>query len=101
MIAQALVRDPEILILDEPTSALDFVIIKDILALLNDLNKIYGITLIVIQHNLELLIPFCTRLVMLRRSIVFDGKPDAPGVKGAMLVAFDQSTMSGQNNPDE
>jgi zinc transport system ATP-binding protein len=88
LIAQALVRDPDILLLDEPTSALDHVIVKDILAMLEDLNKTYGITLIVIQHNMELLLPFCSRLIMLRRSIVFDGKTDAPRLKDAMRETF-------------
>jgi zinc transport system ATP-binding protein len=89
MLAQALVRDPEILLLDEPTSALDHLIIKDFLALLTDLNKTYGITLVVIQHNLELVIPFCTRLMILRRSIVFDGNPTDERVTKAILSAFE------------
>ncbi len=89
MLAQALIRDPEILLLDEPTSALDHLIIRDFLALLTDLNKTYGITLVVIQHNLDLVIPFCSRLVILRRSIVFDGNPNDEGVAKAVLSAFE------------
>ncbi|MHA1372321.1 MAG: metal ABC transporter ATP-binding protein, partial [Promethearchaeota archaeon] len=49
LLAHALVREPEILLLDEPTSALDFTMTKDFLKLLNELNHKYGITLIVIQ----------------------------------------------------
>ena len=88
LLAQALVREPAILLLDEPTSALDHFIIKDFLALLTELNKTYGITLIVIQHNLELIIPFCSRLVILRRSIVFDGNPADENVPKAVGTAF-------------
>nr|MDO8110598.1 zinc ABC transporter substrate-binding protein [Candidatus Sigynarchaeota archaeon] len=88
LIAHALVHDPDILLLDEPTSALDFNVIKDILALLDELNKKYGITLIVIQHNLDLLLPFCKRLVMLRRSVIYDGPPYADTVKEAMNRTF-------------
>jgi ABC-type Mn2+/Zn2+ transport system ATPase subunit len=75
LIAQALVRNPKILLLDEPTSALDFKMVKDLLALLKQLNQKFNITLIVIQHNFELLIPFCNRLVMLRGIKVYDGPP--------------------------
>ncbi|MBN2153495.1 MAG: ABC transporter ATP-binding protein [Candidatus Lokiarchaeota archaeon] len=88
MLAQALVREPEILLLDEPTSALDHIIIKDFLGLLTDLNKVYGITLIVIQHNLDLVIPFCSRLVILRRSIVFDGDPKDERVAETVRASF-------------
>ncbi len=78
LVAQALVREPEILLLDEPTSALDFTMVEDFLRLLDDLNKNYGITLIVIQHNLEILRPYCSRLIMLRGSIMYDGLPNIP-----------------------
>jgi zinc transport system ATP-binding protein len=88
LVAQALVMEPEILLMDEPTSALDFLIIDDFLKLLTELNKKYGITLIVIQHNLELLLPYCSRLIMLRRAIMYDGIPSAPGVKNMLLDVF-------------
>jgi len=88
LLAQALVREPDILLLDEPTSALDHFIIEDFLALLTDLNKTFGITLIVIQHNLDLIIPFCSRLVILRRSIVFDGNPTDNSVTSTVRSAF-------------
>lgn len=75
LIAQALVRNPKILLLDEPTSALDFTMVKDLLALLKSLNDKFNIILIVIQHNLDMLLPFCNRLVMLRGIKVYDGPP--------------------------
>ena len=75
LIAQALVRNPKILLLDEPTSALDFTMVRDLLALLKQLNEKFNITLIVIQHNLDMLIPFCNRLVMLKGIKMYDGPP--------------------------
>ncbi len=75
LLAQALVRDPEIMLLDEPTSALDFVMVRGFLSLLTTLNKTYNITLLVIQHNLEILRPFCSRLLMLKKTILYDGDP--------------------------
>ncbi|HME54419.1 MAG TPA: ABC transporter ATP-binding protein [Candidatus Lokiarchaeia archaeon] len=88
LVAQALVMEPEILLMDEPTSALDFLIIDDFLKLLTELNKKYGITLLVIQHNLELLLPYCSRLIMLRRAIMYDGNPTAPGVRDMLMQVF-------------
>nr|MDO8116181.1 ABC transporter ATP-binding protein [Candidatus Sigynarchaeota archaeon] len=75
LLAQALVRDPDILLLDEPTSALDFVMVRGFLSLLTTLNKAYNLTLLVIQHNLEILRPFCSRLLMLKKTILYDGEP--------------------------
>lgn len=88
LVAQALVMEPEILLMDEPTSALDFLIIDDLLKLLTELNQKYGITLMVIQHNLELLLPYCSRLIMLRRAIMYDGIPTAPDVRDLLLQVF-------------
>ena len=75
LLAHALVREPEILLLDEPTSALDFTMVAQFLRLLTDINKKFNITLLVIQHNLEMLRPYCSRLVILRRCILYDGDP--------------------------
>ena len=88
LIAQALVRNPKILLLDEPTSALDFTMVKDLLALLKRLNEKFSITLIVIQHNLEMLIPFCNRLVMLRGIKVYDGPPQIEKANEMIQRAF-------------
>lgn len=88
LLAQALVSEPEILLLDEPTNALDFVMIRDFLSLLSELNHKYNLTLLVIQHNLEMLRPFCTRLIMLKRSIFYDGNPLDPSVDSMIQKVF-------------
>lgn len=88
LVAQALVREPEILLLDEPTSSLDFVMVKDFLKLLTNLNSEYGITLMVIQHNLEMLQPFCNRLIMLRGTIMYDGPPNIPKASEMIQKVF-------------
>ncbi len=88
LVAQSLARNPEILLLDEPTAALDFVMVKNFLDLLNTLNKKYGLTLIVIQHNLEMLRPFCSRLIMLKGIIVYDGLPNIPRADQVLETVF-------------
>ncbi len=52
-IAVALVHDPTILILDEPTSGLDPMTRFSLWRFLDRINKLYGITLIVISHYLD------------------------------------------------
>lgn len=50
-IARALVKNPTLLLCDEPTGALDEVTGKKILTLLQDINRKYGTTILLITHN--------------------------------------------------
>lgn len=50
-IARAVVRNPKLLLCDEPTGALDFNTSRDILKLLQQINKEYGTTILMITHN--------------------------------------------------
>jgi putative ABC transport system ATP-binding protein len=50
-IARALIKNPKLLLCDEPTGALDSKTSKDILILLEDINKKYGTTMLIVTHN--------------------------------------------------
>ena len=50
-IGRAVVKNPDILMCDEPTGALDYKTSKEILALIEDCNKKYGSTVIMVTHN--------------------------------------------------
>ena len=53
-IARALAKNPKLLLCDEPTGALDYVTGKQILKLLQDMSRRFGMTVIVITHNLAI-----------------------------------------------
>lgn len=50
-IGRAIVKNPDILLCDEPTGALDYHTSKEILKLIEDINKKYGNTVIMVTHN--------------------------------------------------
>ncbi len=50
-IGRAMVKNPDLLLCDEPTGALDYKTSKDILQLIEDVNKKYGNTIIIVTHN--------------------------------------------------
>ncbi len=50
-IARALIKNPKLLLCDEPTGALDSKTSKDILILLEEINKKYGTTMLIVTHN--------------------------------------------------
>ena len=77
VIAIAVACNPEILICDEPTTALDVTIQAQILGLLRDLQKRYGLTVIYITHDLGVVASVADRIaVMYAGDIVEIGKAD-------------------------
>jgi putative ABC transport system ATP-binding protein len=50
-IGRAIVKNPDILLCDEPTGALDYKTSKEILKLIEEVNKKYGNTIIMVTHN--------------------------------------------------
>lgn len=58
-IARALATNPEILLCDEATSALDPTTTRSILTLLKDINKKFGITIVIITHEMSVVEEIC------------------------------------------
>lgn len=50
-IGRAIIKNPDILLCDEPTGALDYKTSKEILKLIEEVNKKYGNTVIIVTHN--------------------------------------------------
>ncbi|MCC7328314.1 MAG: ABC transporter ATP-binding protein [Burkholderiales bacterium] len=67
MIAMALACRPKLLIADEPTTALDVTIQAQILALLDDLQAEYGMAILFITHDLNLVRRFCHRVGVMEK----------------------------------
>lgn len=64
-IARALANNPKILLCDEATSALDPTTTKAILALLKEINEKYGITIVIITHEMSVVQEICTHVAII------------------------------------
>lgn len=67
-IARALATSPKILLCDEATSALDPTTTRSILALLKEINRTLGITIIVITHEMAVIEEICQRVAIIDSS---------------------------------
>ena len=64
-IARALATNPKILLCDEATSALDPTTTKAILALLKEINEKYGITIVIITHEIAVVQEICSHVAII------------------------------------
>jgi oligopeptide/dipeptide ABC transporter ATP-binding protein len=65
MIALALVLKPSLLVADEPTTSLDVIVESQILEILQDLRRVYKMSLLLITHNLGIVAEVCDRVAVL------------------------------------
>ena len=108
VIARVLASDPQILLCDEATSALDPQTTKAILELIKEINRDYGITVVVITHEMSVVQEICDKVAVLERGslvetgtveelfrnpktdearkLVFSGRTQIKEMKGKRLV---------------
>jgi ABC-type dipeptide/oligopeptide/nickel transport system ATPase component len=75
MIAAAIVSRPRLLLLDEPTTALDVTIQAQILELLKKLNQEYGMSMLFISHNLNVVRKLCSHVAVMQRGKLVETGP--------------------------
>lgn len=86
-IARALATDPQVLLCDEATSALDPNTTRSILALLKEINKTLGVTIIVITHEMRVVEQICNRV-----AVMADGKVVETGLVRDVFLAPQSQT---------
>jgi peptide/nickel transport system ATP-binding protein len=92
MIALAMALNPSLIVADEPTTALDVIVQAKILDLLDALRKAYGLTLIIITHDLSLvlersdkiLVMYAGHMVEYARSVDIYSNPQHPYTQGLL-----------------
>ncbi|MGJ7496238.1 ABC transporter ATP-binding protein [Variovorax sp. RT4R15] len=82
-IARALIVDPQLLVLDEPTSALDVTIQKQVLGLLQRLQRERGLSYLLITHDVEVIRAMAHQVIVMKDGAILEAGPvqqvlDAP-----------------------
>lgn len=71
-IARALINNPQVLLCDEATSALDPDTTEDVLKLLHRLNHDYGITIVVVTHEMKVIETLCDQVAVLDQGKIIE-----------------------------
>ncbi|MEM3565861.1 MAG: ATP-binding cassette domain-containing protein [Candidatus Bathyarchaeia archaeon] len=75
-IASVLAMQPEVLVLDEPTSFLDPLGAKKIFEVIYELNRKLGITIVLVEHRLDLTAKYADHIIIMDEGkVVLDGEP--------------------------
>ena len=88
-IARALANNPKVLVCDEATSALDPQTTHSILALLKDINQRFGLTIVIITHEMQVIKEICDRVAVIENGLIIEEgsvvdlfvRPQAPTTK--------------------
>jgi branched-chain amino acid transport system ATP-binding protein len=88
-LATALATKPKLLLLDELMAGLTFVEIDQMLDLLRMINQEMGITLIVVEHVMKVIMTLCQRILVLSYGkIIADGSPQAISTDKTVIEAY-------------
>ena len=92
-IARAVVLRPEVLVLDEPTSALDVSVQQQVLALLGDLQRRYGMSYVFISHDLAVVRAMSHRVLVMKDGDVVE-QGEAQALFDAPRHAYTQALLA-------
>src|SRR5882757_2376915 len=75
-IARAVAAEPSVLLLDEPAAGLDEVETAELSVLVRSLARDWGIAVLLVEHNLDMVLQLCDRVtVMVTGSVLYSGTP--------------------------
>lgn len=83
-IGRALVKNPRLLLCDEPTGALDYKTSKEILALIERVNKEYGCTVVIVTHN-DAIKNMATRILRLHDGCLIENSINSEPIPAEQL----------------
>lgn len=88
MIARALVANPDLLMLDEPTASVDVYAQNMILETLEGLNREQGMTILMVSHDINEIVHFCDKILLLNGNFSKFGTPQQVLTKENLKLVY-------------
>ncbi len=99
MIAMALANEPDLLIADEPTTALDVTVQAQIIALLNDIQKRLGMSLLFITHDLGIVRKIAQKICVMKEGRIVE-QGEVERVFTAPAHPYTRALLAAEPKPD-
>ena len=100
-IARALANNPQVLLCDEPTSSLDPNTTAEILGVLENINKSFGVTIVIVSHEMEVIKSICNRVTVMANGEIYDTVISEPKgiqeIDNSPAYFVEQLTKDGEN----
>ena len=87
-IARCLVSEPELVLLDEPTEGIQPSIVDTIVDLLRDLNREQGVTIVLVEQNLDFITELSDRVLLLQKGVITGEVQGAAAADPALIEEF-------------
>ena len=87
-IARCLISEPELILLDEPTEGIQPSIVDRIIELLRDLNRRRGVTVVMVEQNLDFITELSHRVLLLRKGVISGEVKGSDAADPALIEEF-------------
>ena len=87
-IARCLISEPELILLDEPTEGIQPSIVDAIIELLRTLNRERGVTLVMVEQNLDFITELSDRVLLLQKGVITGEVQGADAADPALIEEF-------------
>ena len=87
-IARCLISEPDLILLDEPTEGIQPSIVDRIIELLRDLNRRHGVTVVMVEQNLDFITELSHRVLLLQKGVISGEVKGADATDPALIEEF-------------
>ena len=87
-IARCLISEPDLILLDEPTEGIQPSIVDRIIELLRDLNRRHGVTVVMVEQNLDFITELSHRVLLLQKGVISGEVQGSDATDPALIEEF-------------